>query len=189
MNRKLTQDEFDDLSAWLDGELPTDRAGEVERLVREDAAWSRAAAELEATDRALDAWTVPAPPADLAERIVESCSARRRRTIVFRWIAAGAAAAAIVVAAVALTYVARRGAPAPSEDRIARTDDATDGANQEAPPAPGTKVVDAHLEGVREGDRFVVENLDFFRNYDVLVNLETIEAVERQDARAAATGT
>lgn len=191
MNHELTQGEFEDLSAWLDGELSAEGARKVERLVREDAAWSRAAAELKATDRALDAWTVPAPTADLSERIIESCSARRRRTIALRWIAAGAAVAALVVAAVALTYVARRGEPTPSDDRIARQDDGapTNGALQDAPPSPGANVVDARLEGVSPKDRFVVENLDFFRNYDVLVNLETIEAVERQDARAATTGT
>ena len=76
MNEHLGQSEFEDLSAWLDGELPSDRAAEVERLVREAPAWARAAEELRTLNEALDGYVVAAPDTHLARRILANLPAR-----------------------------------------------------------------------------------------------------------------
>jgi len=71
MTRKLTQSEWADLSAWLDGELPADRAGELESLIASDDAWAAALADLRAIDEALTADPTPAPPAGIEQQVVE----------------------------------------------------------------------------------------------------------------------
>ncbi len=71
MTRKLTQSEWADLSAWLDGELPADRAGEIESLIASDDAWAAALADLRAIDEALTAEPAPAPPAGIEQQVVE----------------------------------------------------------------------------------------------------------------------
>jgi len=77
MNEQLKQSEFEELSAWLDGELSAERSAEVERHVREDVAWARAAAELRAIHEAMDGVeTPPAPDAGLARRIIAGVHVR-----------------------------------------------------------------------------------------------------------------
>ena len=163
--QNLTESEFEDLSAWLDGELPADRAADVAERVRSDPAWRRAHEELAALDEALTACGAPAAPGDLAERIIRRTRRERARRPwrVARWLAPIAAVAA---AAVIALFVRAHRTP--------------------QPPAPlsGSEVVDAQLKDVPKADRFVVEHLDFFADYPVLVNLETIEAIDRQDAGA-----
>jgi len=168
MHEKLEQSQYEDLSAFLDGELPEARASEIRDLIASDPAWRDAHERLVALDDALGAYEPPAVPGDLAERIIRSMPQARpagRWATVSRWVAPLAAAAAIVVAAVLL--------PRKAKDA------------QEAGPTvlSGSALVDERLEGVAERDRFVVENLEFFRDYDVLTNLETIEAVERLEAQ------
>ena len=70
MSCQLPQRDVDDLSAYLDGELPPARSAEVARLIRQEPAWAEALREMQDVDAALDAYAAPAPPADLAERIV-----------------------------------------------------------------------------------------------------------------------
>ena len=48
----MRQPDRDDLSAYFDGELPPERAREVERLIQEDPAWAREHARLAALDEA-----------------------------------------------------------------------------------------------------------------------------------------
>lgn len=71
MTRKLTQAEWADLSAWMDGELSTDRAAEIESLVASDDAWGEALADLRSLDDALAPASAPAPPANLEQRVLE----------------------------------------------------------------------------------------------------------------------
>ncbi len=71
MTRKLTQSEWADLSAWLDGELPADRAREIESLIASDDAWAAALADLRAIDEALTAESPPAPPAGLQKQVLD----------------------------------------------------------------------------------------------------------------------
>ncbi|MGB2819471.1 MAG: hypothetical protein WBF17_00715, partial [Phycisphaerae bacterium] len=75
MTERLGHSDYDELSAYLDGELPAARAADVERLIREDHAWRRAHREMTAVSAALDSYTVPAPPGDLADRIVAGVAA------------------------------------------------------------------------------------------------------------------
>lgn len=102
-DQRLTQADFEDLSAWLDGELDGERSARVAALVGADPVWRRARAELTALGVALDAYTVPDAPADLAERILRRVAAQSRRLPVVirlaRWLAPAAAAAGIVLAA------------------------------------------------------------------------------------------
>ena len=158
------QHEFDDLSALLDGELPPERAAEIEALVRSDQRWRAAWLELKAVDAALDDYPVPAAPADLAGRIVAAARRlRRSRPIVIRiarWAAPLAAAAAAVILAVAL--ISRT-----PQDPVSGTTIAKD--SPKADP----------LKGLDGEDRFVVANLSFFKDIGVLENLETLNAIER----------
>jgi len=153
----------------MDGELGDARASEIRDLIAADPAWREAHNRLAALDDVLGAYEPPAVPDDLAERIIRNLPQGRpasRWAAVSRWAAPLAAAAAIVVAAVLLPRRAKDGqGPGPTV-------------------GSGSALVDQRLDGVAEQDRFVVENLDFFRDYDVLTNLETIEAVERLEAQA-----
>jgi len=160
----MDQSELEDLSAFLDGELPPQRAAEVEALIRSDPRWAAAQRELNALDAILDAYAAPPAPADLAGRIIRrSRKLGRPKPLVIRlvrWIAPAAAAAAVIlIAAVAL----RRG---PTRTQVSPKD---------------------ALADVPKADRFVVENLSFFRDYEVIENLETLKAIERLDDKDSGT--
>jgi len=158
----LDQSEREDLSAFLDGELPSQRAAEVEALIRSDPRWAAAQRELKALDAALDGCTVPPAPADLAGRIIRrSRKLGRPRPLVIplvRWIAPVAAAAAAVILATVLVL-----------------------------PHDGGRSPGGPLADVPKADRFVVENLSFFRDYEVIENLETLQAIERLDDQDSGT--
>ena len=162
----LTQDDFDDLSALLDGELSPRRAGEVEGLVQSDPHWQAAWQELQAVDEALDAYGIPPAPQDLPERIIAAAHRLGRpRPIILRiarWAGPAAAAAAAVVIAVA---IASRTTPPNTAKPI------VDNAADKAGP----------LKGLDEEARFVVANLPFFKDYGVLENLDTLKAIEQLD--------
>jgi len=156
----LTEAQWEDVSALADGELPAGQSDAVARRAREDPAWRRAQEELAALDRLLEAYAVPAAGADLVERIIARLPAKAPSAWgvgrVIRYLAPAAAAAAIILG----VEIYRR-------------------VPQAAPYAPEARQVSKALQGIPERDQFVVENLDLFRNYEVLVNLETIEAIQR----------
>ncbi len=162
----LTQDDFDDLSALLDGELSPRRTGEVEALVQADPHWQTAWQELQAVDEALDAYGVPSAPQDLPERIITAAHrlGHTRPVIlrIARWAGPVAAAAAAVVIAVAL---ASRTTPPTRTEPIVTN------------PTPKA----GPLDGLNEQDRFVVANLPFFKDFGVLENLDTLKAIEQLD--------
>lgn len=151
----LTPVDFEDLSAWLDGELDGERSARVAALVGADPAWRRARAELTALDAALDAYTVPAAPADLAERILRRVAAQPRRLPVVirlaRWLAPVAAAAGIILAARFFYPPPRRA----------------------------------------EAEAIVRDNFALMKQYvkdrDVVVNLETLEAIAELEAQRYGT--
>lgn len=160
----LTQDDFDDLSALLDGELSPRRAGEVDALVQSDPHWRAAWQELQAVDEALDACGVPPAPRDLPERIIAAAHrlGRTRPVIlrIARWAGPVVAAAAAVV--IAVTLASRTTPPTKTEPTVGTVE-----------PGP--------LDGLDEQDRFVVANLPFFKDFGVLENLETLKAIEQLD--------
>jgi len=167
MSERLRQSDFEDLSAYLDGELAAERAALIERLVAEEPAWRRAAEEVQALHRALETWPAPKTPEGLCERIVRGVrlAGRPRPRIIrlARWLVPAAAAAILLV--VTLT---RQGRPAPKAD-------------------PGGSIVDSALRSVPAKDRFVVEHLEFFQNYELysvvaknetLLDDRTLEALD-----------
>ena len=160
--KPLRQSEVEDLSAHVNGELKPDRAAEVERLIAAGPASRKAHQQMLATDALLDAYTVPEAPADLAERIVRAARRRGRpRSVAMRVVRVALPLAA--AAAVVLAVVTRLNPPV-----VERT----------TPPPETAK---------REVDRLIKDNLDFFEDYDVVANLETLEAIERLEAKPTGT--
>ena len=172
----LNESNFADLSAWSDGEVTSERSAEIERLVREDRAWADALGDLKAVDSALEAWTGPACPEGLTERIIRGVPASerpgRKAAHLLRWLvpAVSAAAAAILLAV------------------ILRSPDVT-------PPPSGpveeTVAVREILKDIPNGDKFIVENLEFFQNYElcsvmeenaVLLDEATLDALDDLEA-------
>ncbi len=162
---RLGQSDFEDLSAFVDGELPDDTARRVERLVVDDPAWREARRQLQAVDEMLDLWRAPAPPADLARRISRQVRLSGHRSPV--WvrvvrIAAPLAAAAAVLLAVMLTRAPQTSQP---EGRNVAV---------QAQPLPKVPAGDSLV-----ADALAADNLDFFQDYDVLSDYETLEALDR----------
>jgi anti-sigma factor RsiW len=170
MDEPLKQSDRDELSAYLDGELSAEQAEQVRRRAEVEPAWREALERLHAVDALLDAWQPPAAPPELAERIVRLAGRPRRRVLTWRRVLAGAAAAAAVVAlAIGLGRQTLR--PVPQREELA--------GQIESPEAPMDR---------EELDEFAVENLGFFKDYDVLTDFETLEAIERVE-RSRSSGT
>jgi len=178
-DERLNPAQWEDLSAWLDGQLPPAEAERVERLVADAPAWQRAARQLRAAEAALEAYQAPTPAADLPERILRGVAAAERRRRRWVWagrVAAPLAAAAAILLAVLLWYPAQTTTPAEPGSPPAL-------AAGEGPALPGQQKVDQVLQGIRQEDRFVVENLDFFEDYDVVANFEVLQAIDRLEGR------
>lgn len=159
--RTLNENEWNDLSAYRDGELSPARRAEIEALLAGDAAWQAAHAELASLDALLDRCPPP-PPADpeMASRIIRNVRAARPSFIIrlARYAAPIAAAAGILVA----VAVWKNLTLTPEQAQL-RQDNRV-------------------LNSVKEDDRIIVENLDFFRDYDVVANYETLEALDQVEA-------
>ena len=155
MREHLTQPELEQLSAFFDGELPADQAEAFERRLEAEPRLQRALAQMKALDAALDAWQVPAAAADLPERVLASVRRKTRQSPVIlrlvRWAGAAAAAAAVIVGAI----------------RWMGPKDTPRDAGQVVQNEPAVE------------DALIVRHLDFFENYEVLANLETLEAIEQ----------
>ena len=178
MTGQLKQFELEDLSVWFDGELAKKRKDEVDRLVATDPAWKQEYERLILLDELLDSCSIPADrtapmiaaEADLAERIIRNVRRTvRSRRLVIRLAAAAVPAAAIAAAIlVAILLVERVVVGLPG-------------------PVPGAEVVAKALDSVPAEDRFVVENLEFFEDYDVLENYESLEAIDRLESKPTGT--
>jgi hypothetical protein len=183
MDAKLTQQDFEQLSAFLDGELgEADQARAEERLAA-DGAWRRARARLEALDRALDAYAVPAAPAGLVGRILRKTT-RQRAAVRWAWprwrYLAPLAAAAALVAALLVYHALRQ--PAGQGPNLVNSQGPID-------PSPLPEDTRAFEEPrLAELDVLVEDNLDFFRDLGVVNNLDTIEAIySQQQMRSGGT--
>lgn len=141
MERKLTTSEWEALSAWRDGELDPQASREIEQKLADEPAWAKALEDLQAIDEALDNWTVPAPPSDLAGRIAAACHNQPRTPRILRLAMplSAAAAAAVVLIAVGVVLLKK---PASHTVSVA---------SQTDPSTPD-----------RIPDAFVVEGLDVF---------------------------
>ncbi|MCD4825341.1 MAG: DUF3106 domain-containing protein [Phycisphaerae bacterium] len=121
MTSKLTQDDYEALTAWMDGELDDAQAETVARKLQSDPAWTEAHEQLLETDSLLDAWDAPAP-AD-RDALVASIlgRARPRSTVVriARWMAPlSAAAAAIILAILVIHGYSTPAGPSPVPDEF-----------------------------------------------------------------------
>jgi anti-sigma factor RsiW len=166
MDARIAQPDFEDLSAYLDGELTGERLIEVERRVFADPAWRMAYAELAAVEDSLNSYTVPAADAGLASRIVARVRQAEHRAMgrrVAKWLA-GAAAAAACFALVVVAFN-REVKPPPV---VAGTEVNKSSAYQQMPQADRSQV-----------EVLIVENLGFFKSFDVVQEFETLKAVEQ----------
>ena len=152
MNRALEQSDFEDLSAYFDGQLDADRTAAVAELIRSDPVWQAEWDRLQAIDRILDACDVPAAPSDLDDRILGFVRSRARRRKVLQWVwpAAGAAAVAAAIIIVAIA----------TEPKL---------------PVAGFDDVD---QAIVENLDFV-RDLDVLENYETLEAIERIELANR----------
>jgi len=163
MTGKTEQPDFDDLSAWLDGELEDDRAEQVKRAAAPDGDLGQVHRELRELDEMLNTLTVPPAPAGLAERIIARTrrAARRRLVVrVVRWAAPVAAAAAVVIA------VALHISWPPHQ-----------------PPTTTPPVAIGDQPGKIDRPKDVAK-ASFFADFDVLENYDTLEAMEKFGSEA-----
>jgi len=168
----LNDSDFEELSAFLDGRLDARRAAQIEDHLRSDPHWREALNGLGAVDRALETLSPPpAPPADLADRVIAGVRRRQRRGP-WQWVIriGGSLAAAAAVAVVAIV-IARPAVPPPVRQAAAPKAAPT---GQEATADSKDASTDAAL-------------LDFFRDFDVVENFETLEAIERIETASQGT--
>ena len=163
------QNDFENLSAFADGELDASRAAEIERLVQTDPQWQRAMRRLVDLDRALEAMSAPPVDPHLPDRIIDSIHRRiRRGRLVWaaRVGAALAAAAAIVIIAVV----------------------ALNNASHESQPAGGHHGPSVAVNKVAgDVEERIIQHIDFYRDMEVVENYETLEAIESLEASPMGT--
>lgn len=167
MSTRLTQLDFENLSAYLDGELGGDLRAEVEQRIVADPAWRKAYAELASIEKSLDAYAAPAADADLAARILAGVRQAEHRAMgwrVAKWLAGAAAAAAcITLGFVLFTRPDVKPTPAMASVEVNKST-----AYKQVSPADRAQV-----------ETLIVENLGFFKNIDVAQDFETLKAVEQ----------
>ena len=159
------------LSAWADGELTGPPAAEVERLVAEHPAWRGARRDLEAVDQALDAWQAPAAPEGLADRVlahVRRASRSRQVLRVVGWLGPAAAAAAVLLIVMTWSGGTRQVAPQPSPIAAERVELENSKAYQSVPKAERAAI-----------DEMIIMHLELFKNYEVVQDFDTLQAIER----------
>jgi anti-sigma factor RsiW len=162
----MKQSDFADLCAYLDGQLEGPRAAQVQELIASDDVWREAHRQMTQLDELIQACEAPAVPADLAGRIISHVRGRQRSSVILKFVryAAPLAAAAAIVIGVLVwqgvlgTFWHGEEVAIVKHDKPAQPED--------------RKVV----------EELVVENLDFFKDYDVVNNLDTLEAIDRLEA-------
>ncbi len=177
VDKHLTSTQREQLSAYLDGELPADQAAAVAARIAGDPRWQAAAAEFERLNEVLDRWTAPRMQRDLTASILAEARRKPPRPMWMRWLAPLSAAAAIVVAVMLsidppAPKVATLPSPGDDGEAVVQADDR---------PAPDAAASDDPLEhavaALPPKDQFVVENLDVFADYHVLAHFDTLRAI------------
>ncbi|HUT60857.1 MAG TPA: hypothetical protein VNA25_23670 [Phycisphaerae bacterium] len=199
MDERLSQTEFEDLSAYLDGELTGEALRRVEAKLAGDAEWQRALRRLQALDRAIGVYNPPGAPADLAARVIDAVARARRPAPqairIARWLIPAAAAAAIILGVLIYKGLTgpetevKPGRPTAKAVPVVVPENASISAEELAMEHADFlhQSFVAAVEKDRREERFTVENLDFFRDYDVLSNIETIEAIDALENQAKGT--
>jgi anti-sigma factor RsiW len=172
----------EDLSAWIDAELPAPRRAAVEAHLASCRACSARAEELRSVDRALRALQAPAVAADLRERLGERLSgarapvasatrsgaARARRRFAPAWALPVAAAAALT-----LTLVLR-----PATHPESAVEPVPVAQVPEIPAAPA----EGELDALDPEALAVVLELDTIEDLPVIANLELLERLVAAEA-------
>jgi anti-sigma factor RsiW len=163
---RMKQSDFADLCAYIDGQLEGPRSAQVQEFINSDAAWREAYRQMTQLDQLLQACEAPQAPADLAGRIIRRARGQRSHAILkfIRYAAPLAAAAAIVIGI--LVWQGRFGTSQHG------TEVATVAKGEKSSPQEDRKVV----------EDLAADNLDFFKDYDVVSNLDTLEAIDRLEA-------
>ena len=161
--RKLSQADLEQIGAYLDDELDRAQRQRTAERIGTDPAWAAALAEQEALAGMLDRWPAPTLRRDLTVGVKARLRRKRRPAIWLRAAAPLAAEAAIVVA-VCLFH--------------ALTPSTTPTGPIALQPTPADAPIDAMIADLPTADRFVVENLDVWADYDVLTHFATLEALE-----------
>lgn len=157
----LRQEEYELLGAWMDGELDADQARAVAQRVAQEAVWQAAHEEMLAVNAALDRLPAPAAP-DLTQRILAR-TMQERRAVRWSWPVGAAAAAACAAFALCLALSGGQG-------RVPQV-------NVGQPIANLQQQVDTIMRDVPAEDRFIVENLPLFRNYDQVSAYSSVSAL------------
>jgi anti-sigma factor RsiW len=185
MEERISQTDFEELSAYMDGELTEPTLSRVKGLLETSPAWAKALERLQAVDRAMEAYAAPAAPADLAGRVLRKTTrapAMARPSL--RWVVPLTAAAAIVVAVLVYGAMNR---PTKRKSGVV-----TPVVNKVPPPVAGQNNtvapdVDDEEEYPEVAETFVEDHLDFFRDMGVINNLDTIEAIDSQQTPGGGT--
>jgi anti-sigma factor RsiW len=167
---KLSAEQYELVSAYLDGALSEAQSAELARRITDDPAWAAAAADFRRLDSLLDTWPAPPLQRDLTDAILAQAHARRKLPGWVGALAPLAAAAAIAVAAWAWHLAGPATPGAPAGGVVA-------GANDNLPPEAREVV-----SRIDPADQFVVENLDLLQDYTVLEDFATLQAIDRLQA-------
>ncbi|MGB2819357.1 MAG: hypothetical protein WBF17_00145, partial [Phycisphaerae bacterium] len=143
----------------------------------------RAHAELVAVEGLLGGYTVPAAaPGGLADRIIRRTRRASRRSAAFRvaaWVGSGAAAAAILLAAF-IVWDRSTKAPRPGPPVVVRTMEKeleTSQVYSDVPLGDRAKLEEVVVDHYNIG---IVRS--FLRDYDVVEEFETLEAIDRLES-------
>jgi anti-sigma factor RsiW len=194
MDERLTQNDFEELSAYMDGELTPAATSRIRNRLQTSPAWRRALERLQAVDTAIGAYVVPPAPGDLAQRVLRR-TAQAHRPLHFarpslRWLAPLTAAATIVAALLVYGAINR-----PMRHKNSLAGGTSNAAAPATAPAPQASDLSRYLEededypevAEMDTDPFVQDQLDFFRDLGVVNNLDTIEAIYNQQAPGGGT--
>ena len=179
--RELTESELEDLSAYMDGQLQGDSAVEVAHSIEADAAWRQTRRDFQDVEGLLDYYTTPPVSAELTGRIMSAVRkhARRRQVLhVVRWLAPATAAAAIVLVGLAVfgggDWYSRHRAPGVAGGNNVLIEPELD-------KSTAFKAVPADQRPALQEE--IIRNLDFFRDYEVVADLETLKDIEQLDSK------
>jgi len=173
-NDLMKQSDLEQLSAWMDGELPSDQADHIAKLVEQDDDWRAAYEQFCAVDQVASmlAGTIT-PPKDLPERIIRTVYRRRRIIKVLRIAAPVAAAACILIALWVGGVFSRQGVRQTTsivpQKSIVKIE----------------KKIDTILKDINPEDRFIVQNLTLFKEYPRIEEYRKIAEVVDADTLSA----
>ncbi len=182
--RELTAGELENLSAYMDGELPAGSAAEVARGIEADAAWRLMRRDLQDVDSLLDYYMAPPASAELTGRIMSAVRKKAHRRQVLRvvsWLAPAAAAAAIIIVGLAVLggghWFSQPQTPGIVSTPVNIEPELAGSAAFQAVPVDQRPALQEEI----------IRHLNFFRDYEVAADLETLEAIEQLDSQDQGT--